>query len=127
MYIVKNAECTLISDSSFTDKGVIIIQDDIDLFGIAHGENLFHSLRNKNTPVMSNDNHNNLDIKSLIAAPHPGIISNLKNKLDLNAAESLVISITSKFKLDNSNKNEDVIFSPAKPTYSISDVRTCRK
>ena len=66
IYIVKNAECTLISDSSFTDKEVIVIQDDIDLFGIAHGEILFHGLRNRNAPVTSNDNLFNLDIKTLI-------------------------------------------------------------
>ena len=126
-YTVKNAEYSLISDSSFTDKGGIIIQDDIELFGIAYGEILFHGLTNRNAPITSNDNLYNLDIKTLIAAPNPSIIGNHNNKLDLNSAESLVKSINRKFNLEKSNQNDDVIVFPAKPNYSISDVRACRK
>ena len=125
IYIGKNAECTLISDSSFTDKGVIIIQDDVNIFGIAHGEILFNGYRIKNAPVTSNDNL--YDLKSLIAVPHLGIINDINNNLDLFLAETIVKAINSKFNQEaNSNKLEINTF-PAKPTYSISDVRACRR
>ena len=123
----KNAECTLISDSSLTDKGVIIIQDDVNSFGIAHGETLFNGYRNKNAPVTSNENLYNLDIKSLITNPHPGVINDLDNDLELSSAESIVNATNSNY-IQGVNKYQlEINTFPANPTYSISDVRACRR
>ena len=111
----------------FTDKGVIIIQDDVNIFGIAHGEILFNGYRNKNAPVTSNENLYNLDIKSLIAAPHPGIINDLKNSSELSSTESIVNAINSNYIQDVNKDQLEINSFPAKPTYSISDVRACRR
>jgi hypothetical protein len=129
IFIVKNAECTLISDSSFTDKGVIIIQDDSQLFGIANGEILFQGVRDKNATVSSNEVLYNLDIRSLISAPNPNIINNQIKNLELSSAESIVHFINNNISsnANSTSANVNITASAAKPSFKIGDVRSCRK
>ena len=99
----------------------------MSIFLVLHGEIIFYGYRNKNDPVTSNKNLYNLDIKSLVAAPHLGIINDFNNNLELSSVESIVNAINSSY-IHGADKDQLKINTfPAKPNYSISDVKACRR
>lgn len=132
IYVVENAESTLISDTSFTGKGVVLIQDDDSLYGVINGEIVLKGIRNKGSSISSNESLWNLDIRELLCAVLPGRNGGVQDQSDNASALQIATSINEHHNrrgsnVDNETGEIQITAAPARPTYTIEDVRKARQ
>ena len=129
VYVVENGLATaLISDITFTEKGVILVEDNVHLIGIAGGQIIFVGARDPTVPRTDSKAMWRLDIRALLLQEDPRIqmreIEQQHNQTAWDIINKLGID-TNTAQCGYQGMEQHRCYG-AKPTFAIKDVRMGR-
>ena len=129
VYVVENGLATaLISDITFTEKGVILVEDNVHLIGIAGGQIIFVGARDPTVPRTDSKAMWRLDIRALLLQEDPRIqmreIEQQHNQTAWDIINKLGID-TNTAQCGYQEMEQHSCYG-AKPTFAIKDVRMGR-
>jgi hypothetical protein len=115
----------LISDITFTSKGVILIQDDFCLLGVAGNKKIFEGTRDPSAPRHEASAMWRLDLRQLLLEPDPRLNMASAREVAIKSAQD-VLDLWQRHSAATREQAENIISCGARPTYTVKDVRMGR-
>ena len=133
LYVLENdLPLVLISDISFTEKGVVLIQDNEQLLGVAHRQIEVVGWRDPQASRTDKAAMWQLDLRALIQRPDPRLRAKVEEERHQITAEEVVRLMQAAWDAQDSEKEEaetgrNMWCAGARPTFSVADVRMGRR
>ena len=132
LFVVENGlPLVLISDISFTEKGVVLVQDNTHLLGVAYGQIELVGRRDATAPRTDTAAMWQLDLRLLLRRPDPRLRARMEEAQHqltaLEVARLMQVAWVEGGAVVGKEAGSAMVCAGAHPTYAIADVRAGRR